>query len=232
LRPVSGRERQPSLAWRGSKRAKPGQRLCNLRNTIYRDARRRGAITSRQEAGHPRPFLGQVPSPATPRRPISAGMADISRKAFRPSTPAALATRAGCRDGGSNLALRGATPRGRTTGRTGRTMGVRTVTPGGWRRPTWRGRTLRAASFRAQPLLREMQPLKRPPEPRGASGNRAQALPSGASSSLVEATSSGSSTRFGNRGEPSHFGGNSDLSRRTMTASSCLRSGGVACASE
>ena len=37
----------------------------------------------------------------------------------------------------------------------------------------------------------------------------------------------GSSTRFGNRGEPSHFGGSSDFMRRTMTASSCLRSGVV-----
>ena len=38
-------------------------------------------------------------------------------------------------------------------------------------------------------------------------------------------TSSGSSIRFGNRGEPSHLGGSSDFSRRTITASSCLRSG-------
>ena len=37
----------------------------------------------------------------------------------------------------------------------------------------------------------------------------------------------GSSTRLGNRGEPSHFGGSSDFMRRTMTALSCLRSGGV-----
>ncbi len=44
-------------------------------------------------------------------------------------------------------------------------------------------------------------------------------------SSSVYGTSSGSSTRFGNRGEPSHFGGSSDFMRRTMTALSCLRSG-------
>ena len=48
-----------------------------------------------------------------------------------------------------------------------------------------------------------------------------------ARSSSVYGTSIGSSTRFGNRGEPSHLGGSSDFMRRTMTASSCLRSGGV-----
>ena len=46
-------------------------------------------------------------------------------------------------------------------------------------------------------------------------------------SSSVYGTSSGSSVRLGNRGEPSHRGGSSDFIRRTITASSCLRSGGV-----
>ena len=46
-------------------------------------------------------------------------------------------------------------------------------------------------------------------------------------SSSVYGTSSGSSVRFGNRGEPSHRGGNTDFIRRTITASSCLRSGCV-----
>src|SRR6516164_6249132 len=44
-------------------------------------------------------------------------------------------------------------------------------------------------------------------------------------SSSVYGTSSGSKVRFGNRGEPSHRGGSSDFIRRTITASSCLRSG-------
>ena len=35
-------------------------------------------------------------------------------------------------------------------------------------------------------------------------------------------------SRSGNRGVPSQFGGSSDFSRRTITASSCLRSGGDA----
>jgi hypothetical protein len=108
-----------------------GERLCNLRNTILRLTCWREASTFRPESAHNRHFLGQVASGATPRRPLSAGMAGISRKAFHPSTPDDRAHGAGCRDGGPNIALRGAAPRPRTTDRTGRTMGYARLIPVG-----------------------------------------------------------------------------------------------------
>ena len=190
MSPVSGRERQPSLAWRGP-RVKPGRRLCNLGNTIYRNARggRCGLLARNLPLFDPLLNRGQwIPPPdRCSRGPLSAGMAGISREAFHPSTPDDQALGAGCRDGGSNLALRGGAPRPRTTGRTGRTMGVRTVNPGGWRPSTWTGRTLRAASSLSQPLLRGVQPIKRPPESSGASGNWVQTLPSRGSPAAVHA---------------------------------------------
>ena len=130
MRPVSGRERQPSLAWRESKRPSRGDDF--VISGIQSSATPAVEGTGFSPGSCPSTvFPGQEAVGVTPRRPLSAGMAGISRKAFHPSTPDAQALGAGCRDGGSDLALRGAAPRPPTTGRTGRTMGVRTVTPGG-----------------------------------------------------------------------------------------------------